>query len=390
MKIFMIAPVPFFEPRGTPISILGRLRALSRLGHEVDLITYHVGRDVQLFGINIYRTPSLRFIKEVPVGPSWIKVLLDMLLITMAFRMLLGKQYHLIHTHEEASVFGAILAKLFRIPHLYDFHSSIPEVLKNFGYKRFPFIISVFEWVERWVIHSSDAMIVISPSLADYVRQIDDKVPLAVIENTFEILNLDSITQEEMYDFELRYPELDGKRVVLYTGTFEPYQGLDLLVSSAEHILRRRKDVMFVIVGGKSNQVKRYQERINALGLASSFLFTGMRPPQEMPIFLNLARALVSPRIEGNNTPLKIYAYLQSGKPIVATNHRVHTQILNHEIAVLVDPNPEAMALGILSVLEDSSLALRLGEQARSYFERHYNYKTLEQQTEYIIQEAMK
>jgi len=46
MKILMIAPQPFFEPRGTPFSVLGRLKAFSELGHEVDLVTYHVGQDV--------------------------------------------------------------------------------------------------------------------------------------------------------------------------------------------------------------------------------------------------------------------------------------------------------------------------------------------------------
>ena len=51
----MIAPQPFFEPRGTPFSVLGRLRALSELGHEVDLVTYHVGRDVPVANVRIIR-----------------------------------------------------------------------------------------------------------------------------------------------------------------------------------------------------------------------------------------------------------------------------------------------------------------------------------------------
>jgi hypothetical protein len=46
VKILMIAPEPFFEPRGTPFSEYHRIRALIDLGHTVDLVTYPFGRDV--------------------------------------------------------------------------------------------------------------------------------------------------------------------------------------------------------------------------------------------------------------------------------------------------------------------------------------------------------
>jgi hypothetical protein len=43
MKILMIAPEPFFEPRGTPFSEYHRIRAMLELGHTVDLVTYPFG-----------------------------------------------------------------------------------------------------------------------------------------------------------------------------------------------------------------------------------------------------------------------------------------------------------------------------------------------------------
>lgn len=107
----MLAPQPFFEPRGTPFSILGRIKALSSLGHDVDLLTFHIGQDVEKSRVRIYRTPNLGFIREIPVGPSWIKVFLDFLMVAIAFHMLLRNRYDLIHTHEEASIFGALIAK---------------------------------------------------------------------------------------------------------------------------------------------------------------------------------------------------------------------------------------------------------------------------------------
>ena len=386
----MIAPVPFFAPRGTPISILGRLRVLSSLGHEVDLITYPVGKDIFIPGVRIYRTTNFRFIKEVPVGPSWIKLLFDIFVIIRAVRMLRSTRYDLLHSHEEACVFVSVLCKVFKVPHLYDFHSSIPQALGNFGYDKFPFLISFFEWIERIVIRTSSALIAASPELANYVRKRDNNVPLVVIEDIFESVDSRSVSEESVRRLSEEFSLLDGKKIVLYVGTFERYQGLDLLVDSAEVLSKRINTVKFVLVGGNPNQIQRYRDKASERGLSSFFLFTGTRPPEEIPVFINIANMLVSTRIKGENTPSKIYSYLHSGKPIVATNHISQTQVLNSEIAYLVEPNPEDIAEGIIHILENPDLGEAMGARARKFFEENYHYENLVDATDKILQLAIR
>ena len=65
MKILMIAPQPFFEPRGTPISVYQRVNALSKLGHEVDLVTYHLGSTPDIPNVNVHRTMKVPFINQI-------------------------------------------------------------------------------------------------------------------------------------------------------------------------------------------------------------------------------------------------------------------------------------------------------------------------------------
>ena len=69
MHILMIAPEPFFEPRGTPFSEFHRIRALTSLGHTVDLVTYPFGRDVDMPGLKIHRCLRPPFIRRVRIGP---------------------------------------------------------------------------------------------------------------------------------------------------------------------------------------------------------------------------------------------------------------------------------------------------------------------------------
>jgi len=384
----MLAPQPFFEPRGTPFSVLGRLRALSVLGHEVHLVTYHLGQDVAIPNVAVYRTPRLGFIRQVRVGPSVTKLFLDVLLMAKAIHLLWRGRYDLLHTHEEAAFFGILLAKAFRLRHLYDMHSSLPQQLRNFRYTRFRPLIRLFEVLERWAVNASDSVITICPALEEHVRQINGHVPHMMIENVPSEAAPERALATSRESRNVAQLLGNGKKIVLYTGTFEAYQGIDLVLGSARRVLDERRDVMFVLVGGQPHQVQHYRSRIQDLGFSDHFLLPGTLPPQDIPGFVGHSDVLISPRTSGTNTPLKIYAYLQSGKPIVATNISAHTQVLTPEVAVLVEPNADAFARGVLSVLADPSRARERADRARDLFEQRYSFSGFVEKTQRALEMA--
>ncbi len=390
LKILMLATFPFFSYRGTPIAVKSRLDALSKLGHQVDVITYHVGSDFDLPGIKIHRTINIPFIKEVPIGPSLKKIFLDTLVCFKTVHFLVNRRYDLIYTHEEANYFGSIFSKVFKIRHLLDFHGSIPQIMINLGYGRLRPLIYVLEKAERWVINSSHGLIPNSPDLYAYVRKINDKIPTVIIEDS-QNYDFSSIDQERLDSFKLSHPELDGKNIVLYTGTFELYQGLELLLASAELVLKKGQDIIFVLVGGRQDQVDALKESAEKRGIASRIHFiSGNFPMDEIALYMSISNVLISARTVGNNPPLKIYDYLRAGKPIVATNVNAHTQILNDDIAVLVDPDPEFIAKGIVSVIENPEYAKTLGQRSREFFENNYSIEKKIEKTRQILDAVMR
>jgi glycosyltransferase involved in cell wall biosynthesis len=384
----MVAPQPFFEPRGTPLSVLGRLRALSQLGHVVDLVTYHIGQDIEIPNVVVHRIPRIGFIKTISIGPSAKKLFLDIFLAVKTCKLLRKNRYDLLHTHEEASFFGILLAKLFRVKHLYDMHSSLPQQLGNFRYTRLKILIRLFDWLEQKVIHSCNGLITICPALEKHASGINNRVPHVMIENVASELSSDQAQDEAGQDLKVKY-SLEAKKIILYAGTFEQYQGIDLLIDSAEQVLKQRQDVVFWLIGGRKEQVRHYQNKIDRLSLSPFFCLTGTRPPSEIPQAVRLCHVLVSPRTSGTNTPLKIYAYLRSGKPIVATNLYTHTQVLTPEVAVLVEPRPDDMAKGMLAVLENPQFGSNLSQRAKELFEGAYSFQKYLEKTEKILQMAM-
>jgi len=365
----MVAPEPIFEPRGTPFSVVGRLKAYSDLGHSVDLLTYPFGSSVQISGVQIHRIPRLPWISKVPIGPSFVKIPLDILLFFKTCFWLIRYRPDLIHTHEEAGLWGTFLARLWHIPHVYDMHSSLPQQLSNFQFTRFRFLIHLFERLEQWVVKYSDAVITICPDLDRHVQRLVPGKPSFLIENVVDYATLFGKKASQK-----KPKEFANKKIVLYTGTFEPYQGLDLLIESAPFVLRNIPSAYFVLVGGHPDQVAFYQNLVKEKDLDAFFLFTGQVPPQDVDAWISYADVLVSPRKAGTNTPLKIYAYLRSGVPIVATRLWTHTQVLNDHVAVLTEATPQHFGQGIARVLSNTRLAKTLGENAKVLAEEKYSY----------------
>lgn len=389
LRVLMLAPQPWFQPRGTPFSVLHRIKALTYLGHHVDLATYPIGQNIDIENLTIHRSTRIPFIKTVKVGPSKTKLFLDVFMIYLTFKLLLKNKYDLIHTHEEASFWGAFFAQVFKIPHLYDMHSSLPQQLINFKFTRFKPLLKIFDWLERYTIRNSDAVITICPELQSYMQAQFPEKGSILIENVADnsiVFPTDRDRKNELLD---KYG-LRNKRIVLYYGTFEPYQGIDLFINSAQSLIKTYGDsIRFVLVGGSENQIKSYRDLANRLNLLDYLVFTGFVQPQVIPAFVEIADVLVSPRLKGNNSPLKIYSYLRSGKPIVATRHITHTQLLDESVSVLTDIDPEAFARGISSMLENETKKQQLVTAAKKLADEKYSYQEYLQKTRVVIDLAL-
>jgi glycosyltransferase involved in cell wall biosynthesis len=384
MRILMLAPEPFFQARGTPISVYFRLKALSGLGHEVDLVTYPLGEDKNFQGLEIHRIPSLFFIKKIKVGPSFTKILLDFFLLCKAWRLLKSRPYNIIFSHEEAAWFGTALAKRKKIPHLYDMHSSLPQQLENFRFSHPKILKKIFSSLERYVLRNSKSVIVICPDLLQKLEREGVASKATLIENFLDFES--SAPAEGQIEKERQKYATAMEKIILYTGNFEPYQGISLLIEAMAML--KEKPVVLLLVGGNPSHVEGMKKKAVELGISNRLFFTGQVPPSQVPMYIMAADALVSPRISGTNTPLNISSYLKSGKPVVATNLWTHTQILNDRISVLVEPEPESLADGILFALFDPQ-AIQIARAAKSLADEEFTYENYQKNVAHALEKAI-
>lgn len=353
--------------RGTPLAVLHMTRALASLGHSVDLLTFPQGQAVPVEGVRHLR--SLRLpVGRVKAGPSLAKMALDLPFLAEAVARLALGRYDAVHAVEEAAHLVAPFARLLGVPLVMDVDSSIPDQLRYSGFATRGPILWLAEALERRALRGAAVAVTVCRSLTEGVRarvpglavfQVEDP-PL--VEPGFE-------PPRDAVERVRRELALGPWPVVLYSGNFEPYQGVELLLDT----LALLPHVQLVLMGGSGADVERMKAEARRRGVGERSVFSGQRPPSELPLFLALADVLASPRARGQNTPFKVFTYLASGRPLVATRIPTHTQLLDDATAFLVEPTPEGLAAGIRAALDRPEDAAARARRGRELIEREYS-----------------
>ena len=366
MKILVVAPQPFYEERGTPIAVRLLVETLSELGHQVDLLVYHAGADIAIPGVRLIRTGRPPGIARVPIGISWQKLVCDLWLIASMIRLTRRNRYDVVHAVEESVFPAALLLVFVRGKLVYDMDSSLSDQLTE-KWRLLRPLRRFFEMIERGAVHRSAAVLAVCEDLAVKVRRWIDPRRVLVLPDV--PMGESAVTVEVE---SLRANLGPDAVIAMYVGNLERYQGIDLLVNGLAKVPASVPLHTFII-GGDPEHVEKYRKRVTELGIADRVHLLGVRPVAALGAYLAQAQILLSPRTLGQNTPMKVYSYMQSGKVILATDIRSHTQALDASCAQLVKPEPEALARGLEQLVNDPALRQALGNAARDKAEREYS-----------------
>ncbi len=372
MRILLIAPQPFFAQRGTPINVRQMAQTLCEAGHEVHLATYPLGEAVGIAGLRIHRALPIPGIRTVPIGFSWRKLALDASLALTVWQLIARMRFDVVHAVEESVFFALPAARLRGVPVIYDMDSSLSEQLQFARGLENATIVGLLRRIERAALRRCRLAITVSASLTHAVHTMAPDLPVAQIEDCplDEVLRAPNLARIAALRSEFGLGE---RRAVVYTGNLESYQGIDLLLDAFALVAAAREDAVLVLVGGTPPQVAAARARAAALGIGPRVVLAGQRPADEMPEWMALGDVLVSPRLHGGNTPLKLYSYMWSGVPIVATELPTHTQVLDAGDAVLRPATAEGLASGMLEVIADPARFASTGVAARARVASDYS-----------------
>ena len=187
--------------------------------------------------------------------------------------------------------------------------------------------------------------------------------------------------------------------VVIFSGSFRPWHGADVLVRAAKHVLEGRfgsRAVFLLIGGGPALEPARHLAR--ELSVEHRVRFVGPVDYDAMPGYLALGDIGVAPyqpsrlgpmKLGFFWSPLKIFEYMATGIPTITLDVEPLKQIVrpDQEGLVVEEGEPEALARAIESLLAEPERARAMGRSSRERVESRFSWKRHCEQLETLLRD---
>jgi glycosyltransferase involved in cell wall biosynthesis len=370
MKIAVVAPTEIPAKRANTIQVLKMTQALNRLGHQTRLVSPfdpQKGKPVCDWNLlaNHYGLQEKLTLDWLPAHPLfrsydyslrsifWARtihaeVLYTRLPQTAAFASMIGFPTVLeIHDYPQARM-GKFLFRLFLLGKGKKKLVTITRALKKD-------LSNLFE------IINDNQFTVVAPDGVDLQRY--ENLPTPMEARKIAFVNLSKVDINKVNS---------AKIMAGYTGHLYAGRGINFILQLAKNL----PETVFLIVGGEKDDVQILNEKIKQLNI-KNIIVTGFIPNAELPTYQAACDFLLMPyqsQIAASSggdiskylSPMKLFEYLATGRPIISSDLPVLREILNEDNAILLPHNkPEIWIREIQKLTQDPKRQKEIAENAK-------------------------
>lgn len=374
----MIAPTSFFSEYGGHIRIYEETRALQELGHEVTIVTYYMGNDIP--GIDIRRTKPLPYRADYEVGSSRHKIAFDVYLAAQSLIEAIKIKPDVIHGHmHEGALIGGVIAKLLRVPLVFDFQGSLTAEMVDHNFLRQNGrLFGLMHRLERFIDRRLTDVILTSSLQAQnlLVNEFDvQKQKITPLPDCADVVRFDPncTTDDQKENIRRRLGIPLDSIIITYLGLLTDYQGIPHLIKTAVQLKQAQEKVHFLVMGYPS--VTYYRQMAHKHGVSDIMTFTGKVPYEKAPRLLSLGDISVAPKISTSEGSGKLLNYMAMAHPVVAYDTPVHREYLGELGVYAPVGNIKQYASALQSLIHSPARRLYLGQQLRRRAQRNYSWQ---------------
>lgn len=365
--------VPSMAPEyGGPVAVVRALTsALTREGIRCDIfstVQRRAGADIR-----VAAGPDVHLFETGPLARFWPAYSND---LTKAVRAgIQSGTVDLVHVHEPWHHPGLVAFRRafeYGVPCVLTPHGTLEawalehKALKKRVYMR------IFQ---DHVIRSSDAIHALTNEEMKRITDLGYETPIFVTPNGVDPDLLESAP--DAGELTAKYPQLEGKLVILFLGRLHAKKGLDVLARSFARISHSHRDCMLLVAGPDQDGSK---ERMESILLAEHVLdrtvFTGMLSGRDKLAALKRADMFVlSSYSEGFS--VAVLEALAAGLPVVISRQCNFPEVSKHAAGFVVEPEEAAVTQAIATLLADARSRVAMGRNGRRLVRERYTWTAI-------------
>ncbi|MCD6521518.1 glycosyltransferase family 4 protein [Candidatus Calescamantes bacterium] len=302
------------------------------------------------------------------------------------FSLIKSGGYHIVHTHSsKAGILGRWAAYLAGVPVIIHTIHGLPF----FPYQH-PFLNFLFVNCERITAPITDRLICVCDMMKKQALNagVGKEKQYVTIYSGMELDYFLNPPSSEKLRKKLGIKE--DELVVGKVGRLFPFKGHEYIIQIAPEIIKNFPNVKFLFVGEGILREK-LEERVKEKGLKDKFIFTGLVPPEDIPLYISLMDVVVHTSLrEGLARVLP--QGLAAGKPVVTWKVDGAEEVVkNGQTGFLITPGDlDGLKLSILKLLGNAELRKRMGEKGKKVVDPLFRVEEMVERIHHLYQEVLK
>lgn len=217
--------------------------------------------------------------------------------------------------------------------------------------------------IQKRILNAASAIQAITKEEAEGIRAFGISAPIVVIPNGIEPMDFQSLPSRE--ELERLYPDLVGKKVLLFLGRIHQKKGLDILAKAFGQIAGNRSDLHLLIVGPDNDDYRNQVEKLlESMEVLDKTTFAGMLTEREKLAALSRADICAIPSYSDVRTIVALEA-MACGVPLVITRQCHFPEVAEANAGIVIEPNSDQLADALNRLIDDPKLCKEMGENGR-------------------------
>ena len=346
---------------------------LARRGDQVDVIALNSGNSLpareEISGVTVYRIQNRNYNERSKWTFAWRQLRFLAVASIFLARRHREVRYDLIHVHNipDFLVFSAWYPKWTGAKLILDIHDIVPELFSSkFKSAAGSLYVGLLKAIEKASAKFVDHVIV-----SNHLWQQTLTARSVAPEKCSVFLN-----NVDLSIFH-RHPRTrnDGKLIILFPGSFQWHQGLDIAIEAFARVVKRLPNAEFHLYGGGGDQAG-LEQLARHLGVGASVKFMGGARMDLMPdVIANADLGVVPKRADSFGDEAystKIMEFMSQGVPAVVSRTKIDSYYFDDDtVRFFPSGDPEAMANAMVEVIENQSLRDSLVKRGYEYVEKN-------------------